>query len=156
DNAIGRGTYYQKQTLTANLGQPIGSRVTLRVNNTVAHSLTDRGVSGNDNSPVTSPNDVFSGTPSFFDLSSGARNPYLGEGTNPFQTAAKLKAPEDVYRYIGSVNATFNAFSSTKQSLDLNITGGLDSYADNARIVSPADLYFEPADKLPGTVVKSD
>ena len=156
DNAIAKSTYYQKQSLTANIGQTIGTRLTIRVNNDFAHSLTDRGISGNDNSPIVSPGDVFSGTPSFFDLQSGARNPWLTEGTNPFQTAAKLRAPEEVFRYIGSVNSTYNAYSSTRQSFDINFLGGVDAFHDGGKVISPADLYFEPADGLPGTVVNSN
>ena len=156
DNAIAKGSYYQKQTLTGNLSQLIGSRVTVRANNSFQHSLTDRGISGNDNSPIVSPVDVFSGTPSWFDLSSGARNPWLNEGTNPFQTATRLKAPEDVFRYIGSLHGTVNAYTSTRQSFDINLLGGIDMFHDGSRVISPADLYFEPADGLPGTVVHSD
>lgn len=156
DNAIARNSYYQKQSMAMNVGQPVGSRLTININNQFLHSLTDRGVSGNDNSPIVSPGDVFSGTPQFFDLSSGKRNPWLGEGTNPFQTADKLKAPEEVFRYVGGVHSTFNAYSSARQSLDLSFLGGVDAYSDGARVVSPADLYWESADGLPGTVVHSD
>jgi TonB-linked SusC/RagA family outer membrane protein len=152
DNAIAKGTYYQKQSLTANIGQTVGSRLTLRSNNEFIHSLTDRGISGNDNSPIVSPGDVFSGTPTWFDLKSGARNPFLAEGTNPFQTAARLKAPEDVFRYIGSVNGSISVYASTRQTLDVNVIGGIDALNYDSRITSPADLYFEPADGLPGTV----
>lgn len=156
DNAIAKNSYYQKQTLTANISQLIGSKISVRINSNFAHSLTDRGISGNDNSPITSPGDVFSGTPTFFDLKAGARNPWLGEGTNPFQTAAKLKAPEDVFRYIGSVQATVNAYSSNRQSLDFNVLGGIDQFRDGSRIVSPADIYWESADAQPGSVIRSD
>ena len=153
DNAIEPGTYYQKQSITANVGQTVGQRITLRSNNEFVHSLTERGIGGNDNSPIVSPGDVFSGTPSWFDLKSGARNPFLTEGTNPFQTSQKLRTPEDVYRYIGSVNTAFSAYASSRQTLDLTLIGGLDAYNFNGLILSPADLYFESADQLPGTVV---
>jgi len=156
DNAIAKSSYYQKQSLSANVGQPIGSRFNIQVNNNFTHSYTERGVSGNDNSPIVSPGDIFSGTPTFFDLSSGARNPWLTEGTNPFQTAARLRSQEEVFRYIGGANATFNAYSAQNQSLDFTFIGGVDAFQDKGRIISPADLYFEPADGLPGTVVLSD
>ena len=156
DNAIAKNSYYQKQALSANIGQPIGDRFNVQVNNNFTHSLTDRGVSGNDNSPIVSPGDVFSGTPSFFDLQSGVRNPWLGEGTNPFQTAVRLKAPEEVFRYIGGMNARYSAYTSVRQTLDLTFIGGVDAYQDKGRIISPADLFFEPADGLPGTVVLSN
>src|SRR5581483_3833951 len=98
----------------------------------------------------------FSGTPSFFNLKPGARNPWLTEGTNTNQTAQKLRSPEEVFRYIGGVNTTYNAFSSSCQSLDFTFIGGVDAFSDRGRVISPADLYFEPADGLPGTVVLSN
>lgn len=158
DNAIQRGTYYDKKSVLANLSQVVGSRLTMQISNQFLHSLTDRGISGNDNSPVVAPVDVFSGTPSFFDLRAGAdgqypRNAYLPEGTNPFQDAALVKNPEDVYRYIGSVNATVSAFSSSRQTLDVTLIGGIDSYQYNSKLFSPPDAYFESADGLPGTLV---
>lgn len=156
DNAIAKNSYYQKQQLSANVGQLIGTRWNLQVNNQFIHSLTDRGISGNDNSPIVSPGDVFSGTPSWYDLAAGERNPWLTEGTNPFQDASKVKAPEDVFRYIGAVNTTVNAYSSSRQSLDFSLIGGVDVYQDKGRVISPADVYFEPADGLPGTVVLSN
>ena len=134
----------------------MSNRVSTSVNNQFIHSLTDRVCPGNDNSPIVSPGDVFSGTPSFFDLSTGARNPWLSEGTNPFQTAVRVKSPEEVFRYIGAVNATLNAYASSRQSLDFTFIGGVDAYSDKSRVVSPADVYYEPADGLPGTVVLSN
>ena len=157
DNAIQRNSYYQKQSLSANVGQTIGSRLNLRASNEFVHSLTDRGVSGNDNSPVLSPGDVISNTPSFFDFRpvNGVypRNPFLAEGTNIFQTADLVTAPEDVYRYIGALTTTFAAYNSQRQALDFTLLGGLDTYQYNSKIISPANLFPEPADGLPGTIV---
>ncbi len=166
DNAIQRGTYYGKQSLTGNLGQTVGSRLTLQANNNFLHTLTDRGISGNDNSPVVSPVSVFSNTPTYFDLrrrvsdpganlNQPVRNPYLaGAGeTNPFQTAALVKLPQDVFRYIGSVNATYNAFASERQTFDVTVLGGVDVFSQNNKTYSPPTAYFEPADGLAGTLV---
>ncbi len=63
DNAIQMNTYYQKQSIAANIGQVISDHLNVRVNNQFIHTLTDRGISGNDNSPIVSPGDVFSATP---------------------------------------------------------------------------------------------
>lgn len=157
DNAIQRNSYYQKQSFTGNVSQAIGSRLTVRANNEFVHSLTDRGISGNDNSPVISPGDVISNTPSFFDMRpvNGIypRNPFLAEGTNIFQTADIVRAPEDVYRYIGSINNTVSAYTSARQTLDFTLLGGVDAYQYNSKIVSPPDLFPESADGLPGTIV---
>ena len=153
DNAIQRNSYYQKQSLTGNVSQLVGSRLTVRANNEFIHSLTDRGISGNDNNDIVSPGDIFSATPTYFDLASGARNPYLASGSNPFQNADLVKNPEDVYRYIGSVNTTLSAFSSQRQTLDFTFIGGVDAYSYNSHLVSPPEAYFESNDGLNGTIV---
>ena len=164
DNAIQRGTYYNKQSLSANIGQTVGKRLTLQANNEFLHTLTDRGLSGNDNTPVVSSVSVLSNTPQFFNLmektASGqyVPNPFLnGAGsTNPFQSAQLAKLPQDVFRYIGSVNGTYNAYSSERQTFDVTVLGGLDIFNQNNKIISPPELYFEPADGFPGTIVNSD
>jgi TonB-dependent starch-binding outer membrane protein SusC len=153
DNAIQRNSYYQKQSLTANISQVVGSRLTARVNNEFIHSLTDRGISGNDNQDIVSPGDIFSATPTWIDLAAGEANPYLSSGSNPFQNADLVKNPEDVYRYIGSVSSTLSAYTSARQTLDFTFIGGVDAYSYNSKLTSPPDVYFEPNDGLPGTVV---
>jgi TonB-dependent starch-binding outer membrane protein SusC len=155
DNAIQRNTYYQKQSVTANLSQLLGTRLTFRSNNEFVHSLTDRGIAGNDNQDIVSPGDIFSATPTFIDLQARQPNPYLSSGSNPFQNADLVKNPEDVYRYIGSVNTTFSAYTSARQTLDFTFIGGVDAYSYNSSLVSPPEAFFEPNDKLPGTIVKN-
>ncbi|MES2178142.1 MAG: SusC/RagA family TonB-linked outer membrane protein [Gemmatimonadota bacterium] len=154
DNAIQRNSYYQKQSLTANMSQVVGSKLTLRANNEFVHSLTDRGISGNDNADIVSPGDVFSATPTFENLAAGGRNPYLSSGSNPFQNADLIKNPEDVYRYIGSINTTLSAYGTQRQTLDFTFIGGVDAYSYNSNLTSPPDVYFEANDGLPGTLVR--
>jgi TonB-linked SusC/RagA family outer membrane protein len=153
DNAIQRNSYYQKQSVTANLSQLLGTRLTFRSNNEFIHSLTDRGISGNDNQDIVSPGDIFSATPTFIDLQAREPNGYLTSGSNPFQNADLVKNPEDVYRYIGSVNTTFSAYTSARQTLDFTFIGGVDAYSYNTHLISPPEAFFEPNDKLPGTIV---
>jgi TonB-linked SusC/RagA family outer membrane protein len=152
DAAILRNTYYQKQSITGNLNQAIGNKLNLRVSNEFIHSLTDRGISGNDNTEV-SPVAVLSETPSYFDLSSGASNPYASNGSNPFQTQNLLRNPEDVYRYIGSLSPTWSAYTSQRQTLDFTVIAGVDAFTFNSNLVSPPDVYWESSDGLPGTIV---
>ena len=157
DNAIQPGSYYGKQSLQANLGQLIGTRLNLRANNEFVHSLTDRGISGNDNDDIVSPGDIFSSTPSYFDLKTKTNglypvNPYLSSGSNPFQNAELVSNPENVYRYVGSVNATYSAFSAPRQTLDFTFIGGVDAFSLSSKLFSPPFAYFEPNDGLPGTI----
>src|SRR6266550_7582451 len=111
DNAIQRNTYFIRKSLTANLSQDFGSRISVRVGNDYTQSLTDRGISGNDNNPLISPGDVFSTTPTWYDMAGKVDgrytpNPFLPEATNVFQDADEITNPEEVNRYIGSVNAS--------------------------------------------------
>ena len=162
DAGIEKGTGYNKQSLRVNLGQTIGSRLNIRANSQIIHSLTVRGISGNDNANVN-PYTVFSLTPTFYDLRPDPvtgvypRNPYLGAyGDNPFQDRDLLSTPENVYRFIGGASANYSLLSSARQSLDFVLNGGVDQFTQIDKLVSPASLYFEPADGLPGTVVDNN
>ena len=155
DNAIQLNSYYNKQSVTANISQLVGSRLTLRSNNEFIHSLTDRGLSGNDNNDIVSPGDIFASTPTWIDLQARQPNPYLPSGSNAFQNADLVKLPEDVYRYIGSINSTLSAYTSSRQTLDFSFNGGIDAFSYNAKIVSPPEAFFESNDGLPGTIVNN-
>ena len=75
DNGIQLGTYFQRQSLIANVNQLIGDHFSVRFNNNFVHTLNDRGISGNDNSPVVSPGDIFSTTPTWVPLAATAIYP---------------------------------------------------------------------------------
>jgi TonB-linked SusC/RagA family outer membrane protein len=155
DNAIQLGSYFQRQSITANLNQLIGDHLTVRFNNNFVHTLNDRGISGNDNSPVVSPGDIFSTTPTWIPLASKPyiSNPFVSDNANPWQDAAQITNPEEVFRYIGSINATLSAYSSQRQSLDFTFIGGIDALSDNSRLYAPPGNYVEVASGQPGLVV---
>jgi TonB-linked SusC/RagA family outer membrane protein len=152
DNGTMYGTGYDKQSLRGNFTQLVSSKLQVRVNLNVVHSLTKRGISNNDNVNIT-PYFVFPQTPSFFSFQpvNGVYpyNPFLSNGTNPLQTLALFKLPEDLYRFIGSVDATYTFLQTPTQSLKATFTGGLDNYSLKAAIYAPADLYWEQT-PLPG------
>ena len=154
DNGIMKNTGYDKQSLRGNLTQMFGSKLKLQVNTNLIHTLTKRGISNNDNVNV-SPYIVFSATPTFFDFQpvNGVYpiNPFLSNGSNPLQTIALVRTPEDVYRFLGSVNATYTVFTAGPQSLQAILDLGIDHYAYNSQLYSPPQLYWEPADGLDGT-----
>ncbi len=162
DAGLEIGTGYNKQALRLNLGQNIGTRLKVQANSQLVHSLTSRGISGNDNANVN-PYTVFSLTPTFFDFQRDPvtgvypKNPYLGSfGDNPFQDRDLLSTPENVYRLIGGASANYNLLSSSRQNLEFVLSGGVDHFTQNDKLVSPASLYFEAADALPGTVVDNN
>jgi TonB-dependent SusC/RagA subfamily outer membrane receptor len=151
---------YNKQSLRVNLGQKVGSRLNLRANTELIHSLTARGISGNDNTGIN-PYTTFSQTPSFIDYRKQANGTYpvglsVNNNSNPFQNSELIKTPEDVFRLLGSGLASYNLISQDRQTLDLTLSGGVDAYNDHARIISPATAYVEQVNALPGTIVNNN
>ncbi len=154
DGGIAPNTGYQKQSIRANLDQLLGSRFKINVNLNAIHSLTNRGISNNDNTG-TSTYLVYPTTPSFVDLRpvNGVYPTNRFAPSNPLQTFAELKNAEDVWRILGTTTARVDVFSSATQRLALNLTGGVDFFSQRNDVLSPADLQYEPFDGQPGTVV---
>ena len=154
DNGIMYGTGYDKQGLRLNLTQLIGSKLQVRANTNLVHSLTKRGISNNDNVNIT-PYFVIGETPSFFDMRPDQNgvypfNPFtFGSGTNLLQTLGQFQIPEDVFRLIGSANATYTFLSGESHTLRASVDAGIDSYQDKANIYAPATLYWQQT-SLPG------
>jgi len=160
DAGLAPNDFYNKQSLRVNLNQPIGSRLSLRASSELLHSLTQRGISGNDNTNIN-PITIFSQTPTFVDLNkrnadgSWVRNPFLA-GQNPFQDADMIKTPDNVYRLIGSVTGTLSLLSQERQTLDFVMTGGVDAYNDQSKVIAPSATYIEQQNSNPGTVFNSN
>ncbi len=151
---------YNKQSLRVNLGQKLGSRLNVRANTELIHSLTARGISGNDNTGIN-PYTTFSQTPSFLDLrrqpdGSFPRGLAVVGNNNPFQNAELIKTPEDVFRMLGSGSASYSLISHDRQTLDFTLAGGVDAYSDRGRVISPATAYIEQVNALPGTLVNNN
>ncbi len=163
DNGLAPNDFYNKQSLRANVGQVIGSRLTLNANTEILHTLTQRGISGNDNYGV-SPIGVFAFTPSIYQLNRNADGTFPQNGSqingpsNPFQNADQVKTPNNTYRFIGSVSSNLSVYSSERQTLDATVTAGVDTYKSVDRVVSPATNYADAATNgaLAGTLYNSD
>lgn len=161
DNGLAPNDFYNKQSLRLNLGQPIGKRLSTRASAELIHTLTQRGISGNDNTGVN-PYTVFSSTPSFFDFSQRPDGTYPINpspnlpGTNVFQQADLVKTPQNVYRLLGSLTGQYSVYASERQTLDATVTGGIDAYSDQAKVIAPSSLYSELVNANPGTVFNSN
>lgn len=153
DSGIMYGTGYDKQGLRVNLTQSIGSRLQVKANANFVHTLTKRGFSNNDNVNVT-PYFIIAAVPSFFSFQpvNGVfpQQPFVAPGTNPLQTLAQFQLPEDVFRFIGSVDATYALVTTPTQTLKATLNAGLDSYGYKAAIFAPASLYWQQSSGLPG------
>jgi TonB-linked SusC/RagA family outer membrane protein len=157
DGGLQLNDNYNKQSLRVNLGQKVGSRLNIRANTELIHSLTERGISGNDNTGIN-PYTTFSQTPSFIDLQKQADGTYpvglaVVNNNNPFQNTELIKTPENVFRLLGSGVASYSLVSQDRQTLDFTLSGGIDAYNDQTRVISPATAYIEQVNALPGTLV---
>ncbi|HEX3481867.1 MAG TPA: carboxypeptidase regulatory-like domain-containing protein [Kofleriaceae bacterium] len=158
DPGVVKGTFYQKQTGRIAVGYKFGDRVRVGITANLIHSLTDRGLTNNDNTG-TSDYFVLAGTPNFVDLRpvNGVYpvNPGSGSGTNTLQTVALFKNREDVWRLITGATASVDVYSSTSGNSKVKLLGnfGADDFTQKNSIDSPNQLTFEPADGLPGTIV---
>jgi TonB-linked SusC/RagA family outer membrane protein len=153
DNGIMYGTGYDKQGLRTNLTQLVGSKLQIQGNLNFAHTLTKRGFSNNDNVNVT-PYFVIAGTPSFFNFTpvNGVypKQPFFAPGTNPLQTLSQFSLPEDVFRFTGSVEATYSLLNTGTHTLKATLNAGIDNYSFKASIYAPASLYWQQVTGLPG------
>ena len=164
DGGLAINTGYSKQSLRFNLSQALGNALSLRGNSEILHTLTERGVSGNDNANIA-PYTVIGETPTYFDYSRRdpltgdfVKNPYAGD-INILQNQQAIRTPEDVYRMLGNVSADLALLTREKQTLNFNILGGLDAYVDHARVYSPPNTYIEQSGNIspfPGTVVENN
>jgi TonB-linked SusC/RagA family outer membrane protein len=158
DPGVVKGTFYQKQTGRIAVGYKFGDRVRLGITANLIHSLSDRGLTNNDNTG-TSNFVALSGTPNFIDLRPVNDlypvNPGAGAGTNPLQTVALFQNREDVWRLIAGSTASADLYSSGDGSSKIKLLGnfGVDDFTQKNNINSPPQLNFEPSDGLPGTLI---
>jgi TonB-dependent starch-binding outer membrane protein SusC len=157
------GTYYDKYSARINLDQTLGDRFNLGLRMFGMRSKSDRGFTNNDNTS-TAYYMIWSGTPSFLDLSrrSDGTFPLNPAGnSNPLQTAALANNEEKVDRFTGGLTATYDLLSTGTHGIRLLANGGADVFAQTNTVYTPEDLQFEcqtgdsctPTDPFPGTSV---
>jgi TonB-dependent SusC/RagA subfamily outer membrane receptor len=158
DPGVVIGTFYEKQTGRVAVGYRFGDRVRLGVTANLIHSLSDRGLTNNDNTG-TSNYIVLSGTPDFVNLQpmDGVypANPAVGSGTNPMQTVALFQNREDVWRIIAGTTLSVDAYASKDGFNKVTLLGnfGVDSFNQKNDLLSPNALLFEGVDGLTGTSI---
>ncbi len=158
DGGIVTNTGYDKQSLKLNMDQSIGSSVLFRISTTAVHTQTARGFTNNDNRSISYWMTLPS-TPSFIDL---RQNPDGSWPDNPFansnilETAANVVNDENVYRFVGAANLSWEAYVTGRHALRFVVNGGIDFFNQQNTVFSPPELQYEPDDGLPGTSVKGD
>lgn len=170
DGGIIDNTFYNKESIKLNIDQTLGDKVSFSLNTNAVHTLAGRGLTNNDNRSISYYMTLPS-TPSFVDLRAicgdGSRHADVddcpnGQGSyprNPFaasnilETASLVRNNEEVWRFVGSGNLTFDAISSGVHNLRLSATGGVDFFNQKNALFSPPETQYEPNDGLSGTSV---
>src|SRR5580704_601895 len=152
DNGIMLGTGYNKQAVRTNLTQTFSSALTASTSLYYQHSVTSRGITGNDNIGI-SPYNVFSVTPQFVNLnsiSSGlwATNPF--GFANPFADAAEIQTPANVNRFIGGGTISYQLFHNNANDLKASLVAGVDIADERDLDYAPPTLEVEQHLALPG------
>lgn len=159
DEGIIANTGFERESARLNLRTALG-RADINLNTNVVHSNAGRGLTNNDNSQ-TSYYMTFPGTPSFVDLSEQPDgtfpvNPFVGNGSNPIQTAALMDNDEEVWRLLASGNVDLRVLETDRSTFRIQATGGVDFFSQENRIFSPPALHFEDFDGRPGTALLSN
>jgi TonB-dependent starch-binding outer membrane protein SusC len=156
DPGVVIGTFYHKQTGRLAVGYKFGDRVRLGVTANIIHSVSDRGLTNNDNNGVSN-FIVLASTPNFvnFKPTNGVypSNPAIGSGANSLQVVNELQNREEVWRLITGSSLTIDAYHGGGHDVKLLANVGVDSFQQKNDLLSPNDLTFEPADGLDGTSI---
>ncbi|HTD62656.1 MAG TPA: SusC/RagA family TonB-linked outer membrane protein [Gemmatimonadaceae bacterium] len=153
DNGIMLGTGYNKQAIRTNLTQTFSSALTASTNLYYQHSVTSRGITGNDNIGI-SPYNVFSVTPQFYPLNSfsstgWSNNPF--GFANPFADAAEIQTPADVNRFIAGGTVSYQILHTNQNDLKVSLIAGVDIANERDLDYAPPSLEVEQHLSLPGT-----
>jgi len=165
DNGIAVNTNATRDNARINIDQTVSSKLTARVDLGYTRSVSNRGISGNSNTPVTSPLYVFGATPSFFTLDGrdaqgnflvnrfgGNANPI--NTSNPFQTLALVKNEEGIDRILAAGELNYQVLETPTNKLSVSYTLGADRFTQDNQIYSPNFMQYEPSDGQLGTAVQ--
>jgi TonB-linked SusC/RagA family outer membrane protein len=146
-------SFAKKQTVRLNLEQTLSKRLDLQVTSAFTRNQTDRGITNNDNNggSVTY---ALGYIPSFIPLlnpdGSFTKPALTYLQSNPLQTAALATNDEQVIRFTGGANLSYQAFTTDHSSLKLIAAAGADLFTQKAQVIAPPDLFFQQSQALPG------
>ena len=167
DNGIIENTGFERQSGRLNVNTVVGGIADFSFNTNLIRTNASRGLTNNDNAQV-SYYMVYPFTPNLVDLRpdangvfprNGAELPdgsfstFVGQGSNPLQTAALVDNNETVWRLIGSMNLDLSLVDNAKDRFQIIAPVGVDFFNQRNRIFSPPDVFWETADGLLGTAL---
>jgi TonB-dependent SusC/RagA subfamily outer membrane receptor len=159
DPGIIANTGYEKQSLRVNLDQRLGERLKLALSTNLIRSDTSRSVSNNDNA-ILSHYMTLPFTPNFwdprpYDDGSYPCNPFApGSANNPLQTSRLMSDSEEVWRFLGSLAANAEVWSTPEHAVNVSAILGLDQFQQTNSILFPSELCFTAPDGAKGIALE--
>jgi hypothetical protein len=94
------------------------------------------------------------GTPTGLNNNDNSGVSYYVAASNPLQTAALFQNEEDVWRFIGSANVSYELWKQGASEVQLLGTFGADRFSQRNDVFASPALQFEPNDGLLGTAIE--
>lgn len=156
ENGIIENTGFNRYSLRANLDHQLNEHIDISSSTNYINTETNRGWTGNGG--VGSVVQAVAFTPPFAQLLADENGDYPA---NPFFQMNPLELIEygineqDVNRFLQSLSANFELYSSGAHSLNLNLDGGVDFMNSKSMAYMPPFIQFQQAQANPGDVIHS-
>jgi TonB-linked SusC/RagA family outer membrane protein len=147
---------YNRFNARINLSHEFSESLKADISLGYTNSNSQRGFTGNSNTPNTSVPYAAAGLPSFLDIrrrADGVYPVYAQSGANPAEIIDILRNNEVINRVIVSGKLDWAIFKTEEQNLRFVAQGGADFFNQQNLINSPFSTQHERARALPGRVV---
>ena len=144
EDGIVINTGYEKLTFRANTDHKLADWLTIHTSAGYTNSLADRGFFNNGNTNATV-GYALAFTKPWTDLSPNSDGIYPanpGVGSNVLETVNLITNQESVNRFLGSLGADIQLYSSDNQSLKMSLFAGMDQYSLRTTSLFPRELSF--------------
>lgn len=156
EGGIIKNTGYEKLSGRVNVNHRFSDKAKVSVATNLVRSVSDRGVTGNDNTNMTYGFSI-GFTPSFIDIrdtdGDGVFPDHPYNPSNPLETAEYFVNRETTHRALGSLTLDYSLFKQANQSLNLLAVGGADFYNQENEVFIPPFLQIEESNDEPGQSV---
>lgn len=145
-------TGFKRSSIRANIDQKISKFISLSVNSNYINSSNARGFTNNDNNGVGLGYNL-AYIPNYHNLLPDELGIYPDSrrtGDNPLAIANRAENDETTNRFIQSFKADLTFIQTAKQSLALNVSGGVDYLNTENTLYMPEDLQSQRAKANPG------
>ncbi|MBL7047657.1 MAG: SusC/RagA family TonB-linked outer membrane protein [Candidatus Marinimicrobia bacterium] len=156
EGGIIKNTGYEKISGRVNVNHRFSDKAKLSVATNLVRSVSDRGVTGNDNTNMTYGFSIgFS--PSFIDIrdtdGDGVFPDHPYNPSNPLETAEYFVNRETTNRALGSLTFDYSLLKQANQSMSFLAVGGADFYNQENEVFIPPFLQIEESNDEPGQSV---